>query len=159
MCSEAVRCVLCGHCCCLGCGARRCAYCGDGYCAADADFDTCARCGEASGCPRCCEMELCDVCDRMLCQACSAFKPDPDPGPNPRPNPGPDPDPNPGPHPSLPCQACSAFEECEQCCWLVCDACAGACGCDRIRGVVDQSKVPVTRRHPNQLPRCNQRGH
>ena len=121
-CSEAVRCALCRHCCCVGCGARRCAYCGDGYCAADADFDRCARCGEASGCPRCCEMELCDMCDQMLCQTCSAF------------------------------------EECDQCCWLVCDACAG-CGCDRIRGVVDQSKVPVTRRHPNQLPGCNQRGH
>ena len=121
-CSEAVRCALCSHCCCVSCGARRCAYCGDGYCAADADFDKCARCGDASGCPKCCEMELCDMCDQMLCQACSAF------------------------------------EECDQCRWLVCDACAG-CGCDRIRGVIDQSKVPVTRRHPNQLPGCNQRGH
>ena len=72
-------------------------------------FDVCSKCGEDACCPRCGEMDQCDVCEQMVCQTCGSC------------------------------------EQCERCCWQVCDACH-VCGCDRIRGVVDQSKVPVTRR-------------
>ena len=116
-----VSCRMCEECCCLDCGGRRCAFCGEGYCQEDADFDECALCADSGGCPRCVQMDTCDVCERTLCAQCAT------------------------------CQ------QCEQCCWLVCNRC-DTCGCDRIRNVIDQSKVPVTRRHANQLSGSPQRG-
>jgi len=113
-CHDMGECQGCGVLFCSGCIEQSCAFCGGMYCERCLEqdpFDVCSIC-EDSRCPRCLdgEMEMCDVCEQMVCDACGAC------------------------------------EQCERCCWQVCDACSGLCGCDRIRGVIDQSKVPVTRR-------------
>ena len=106
---------------CQGCGVMYCSGCIEQSCAFCGGM-YCAACLEQDPfdvCSKCTASDACPRCVEMeMCDVCE----------------------------QMVCEACGACEQCERCCWQVCDACSGLCGCDRIRGVIDQSKVPVTRR-------------